>query len=77
MTGKTIKTIRNEYGFSQENFAKMFRISRSTLAMIEVEKRKPSTELVSKINFLFDLDEITKAQMTRAKLLTDRMLGKV
>lgn len=76
MRGNTIRTIRREYGFSQEVFAKIVGVPRSTLAMIELEKRKPPQSVIQQVNRIFDLDEITKAQTLRAQLLAERMLGK-
>lgn len=47
--GARIAYLRNKEGISQEEFAKILKIGKSTLGMYETDKREPSHEMSNKI----------------------------
>jgi len=47
--GKSVKTVRKNKGYNQEQFCKLVGITQSYLSGIENNKRKPSTEVLEKI----------------------------
>lgn len=49
-------SLRKEYGYSQESIAKALGVSKSTVAMWETGKRKPSTEVYEAIADYFNVD---------------------
>ena len=53
--GSRIACLRNKTGMSQEEFAKVLKIAKSTLGMYETDKREPSHEMSSKIADQFDV----------------------
>jgi transcriptional regulator with XRE-family HTH domain len=53
--GQRIKEFRELYGFSQQNLAKMFGLSRPTISLIESGERKTSTEELIKISEIFNV----------------------
>lgn len=55
-----IKRIRNNEGLTQEEFSKKINLKRSTLALIETNKIKPSVEVYEKINEVFGINLIGK-----------------
>lgn len=50
-----IELLRKEKGLSQENLAKMLKVSRQTIISIEKNKYSPSLDLAFQISYLFDL----------------------
>ena len=54
-TGRRIKKIREEMGFSQESFSECLNISRNHLARIEVGLRSASIELLIAISEMSNL----------------------
>ncbi|WP_294731035.1 LexA family transcriptional regulator [uncultured Faecalibaculum sp.] len=54
--GEVIKALRLEHGLTQEQFAKVFHISPSTVGMWENNKRSPSNEMQDSIADYFNVD---------------------
>ncbi len=48
-----VEQLRKEQGFSQDEFAKMLRVSRQTISSIETGKYNPSLELAFVISDFF------------------------
>ena len=55
LLGKKLKELRNEKEISQENLAKILKISRSALALYETDKRQIPNELLPKFAEFFDV----------------------
>lgn len=49
-----IKTLREEYGFTQQELAEKIGGAKSTIAMYENEQRKPSLEVLIKLSEIFN-----------------------
>ena len=48
-----VEQLRKERGLSQDEFAKMLRVSRQTISSIETGKYNPSLELAFAISYFF------------------------
>lgn len=55
MKGLIVKNLRKEKGLTQEELAKALRISKSTVGMIESDKRPGSREMLDKIASFFEV----------------------
>lgn len=49
-----IKSLREEFGFTQQDLANKLNGAKSTIAMYENETRKPSLEILVKLSEIFD-----------------------
>jgi transcriptional regulator with XRE-family HTH domain len=55
MQVKNIKKLRELLGYTQEQLAKLLKVSRSTVAMWETTEQEPSYEIVSNLSLLFNV----------------------
>lgn len=53
--GGRLSQLRNQRGLSQSELAKRFNISKSTLAMYEIDQREPNFEMLILIAEYFDV----------------------
>ena len=53
--GQRLKELRNRFGYTQEELAKIMDISRSSLAMYEQGQREPSMEMQEKFADFFNV----------------------
>ncbi|MEI2358884.1 helix-turn-helix transcriptional regulator [Mesobacillus zeae] len=52
-----IKFLRKSYNMNQRDFAKLLNVSFALIALVEVGKRRVTSNLESKVKDAFDLDE--------------------
>lgn len=57
MNKEIIKFIRESYNMTQRDFAKIVSCSFSLIALVEIGKRRVTSNLENKIKVAFDLDE--------------------
>ncbi|KOP81816.1 MULTISPECIES: helix-turn-helix domain-containing protein [Cytobacillus] len=57
MNKEIIKFIRESYNMTQRDFAKIVSCSFSLIALVEIGKRRVTSNLESKIKVAFDLDD--------------------
>ncbi len=57
MNKEIIKFIRESYNMTQRDFAKIVSCSFSLIALVEIGKRRVTSNLESKIKTAFDLDD--------------------
>jgi len=57
MNKEIVKFIRKSYNLTQRDFAKLVSCSFSLIALVEVGKRRVTTDLENKIKSAFDLDD--------------------
>ncbi|MED3551654.1 helix-turn-helix domain-containing protein [Cytobacillus praedii] len=57
MNKEIIKFIRESYNMTQRDFAKIVSCSFSLIALVELGKRRVTSNLESKIKVAFDLDD--------------------
>lgn len=57
MNKEIIKFIRESYNMTQRDFAKIVSCSFSLIALVEIGKRRVTSNLESKIKAAFDLDD--------------------
>ena len=62
--GNQLKKLRNENGYTQQDIAKLFNVSKMTISAWENDKQEPSIEDISKLAIFF-------------KVSTDYLLGLV
>lgn len=51
---KRLKILRKEKGISQEELAKLLRISRASVANYELRRNEPSTQVLDKLSEIFN-----------------------
>jgi len=54
MLGQRLKELRKEKGITQIQLAEMLGVSKGTVAMWEVDKRKPTFEMLERLSDIFD-----------------------
>ncbi|CAM4029125.1 helix-turn-helix domain-containing protein [Mesobacillus zeae] len=57
MNKDIIKFLRKSYNMNQRDFAKLLNVSFALIALVEVGKRRVTSNLESKVKDAFDLDE--------------------
>lgn len=70
MIGQKIKELRKELGISQKSFAKELGISQNYVSELENGKKKPSQDLISKLNKNFNFD--TRSQINMSIMQTSK-----
>ena len=68
-----LKTIRKEYGFTQETMAQLLGTNRSSYANWEGARSSTPPHIEQRIKRLFDIDSVAQAKQLRAERLVQKI----
>lgn len=68
MISKTLKSLRIQNGYTQQNVAEFLGIDRSTYSYYETGKTRPSTEVLARLSFLYhvSIDDFVPSSYKKA-----------
>lgn len=56
MFGKTLKKLREEFGYSQEELAKKAKLHRTYVSQLERDLKSPSLKTLQKLSAIFNME---------------------